>query len=153
MYSYLLEKYVDTKDVEIRNQIIECHLPLVTAVVAKVYNKQMLPDYEFTDLVQFGVFGLINAIENYDKKKADRFSTYAWIKIRGAIIDEMRKLDFVPRATRAKVKTMYKLLQENEEANTPNNIHKVAKQVGLKMRDIDVFYGDYKISLEECVGL
>jgi RNA polymerase sigma factor for flagellar operon FliA len=153
MTAHLLEKYADTKDIELRNEIIENCIPLVKTVVSKVYNKKMSPDYEFGDLVQFGIFGLISAIENYDKNKCDRFTPYAWIRIHGAIIDEMRKLDFVPRATRSKIKLMHQLLQDKGERMTPAIVYNTAREVGLKTRDLHVFYGDYKISLEECVGM
>ncbi len=86
-----------------KKELVEEHLPLVKNVANKIYRKLPEGVLEFDELVNVGVIGLIKAIENYDKNKA-RFSTYAYIKIRGEILDFLRKLDFVPRGVREKIK-------------------------------------------------
>jgi len=79
------------------------HLPLVKKVAGRIYKRIPPGVIEFDELVNTGVIGLMKAIDNYDSKKA-RFSTYAYIKVRGEILDYLRKLDFLPRSVREKVK-------------------------------------------------
>ncbi|WP_457678177.1 sigma-70 family RNA polymerase sigma factor [Thermovibrio sp.] len=86
-----------------RKELILEHLPLVKKVANKIYRRIPEGVIEFEELVNTGVIGLIKAVENYDEKKA-KFSTYAYIKVRGEILDYLRKLDFLPRSVREKVK-------------------------------------------------
>ncbi len=79
------------------------NLPLVKKVASKIYKRIPPGVIEFEELVNTGVIGLMKAIDNYDSRKA-RFSTYAYIKIRGEILDYLRKLDFLPRSVREKIK-------------------------------------------------
>ncbi len=86
-----------------RKDLVMEHLPLVKKIASKIYNR--IPDgiVDFEELVNTGVIGLIKAIERYDSNKA-KFSTYAYIKIRGEILDYLRKQDFLPRSVREKIK-------------------------------------------------
>ncbi|SNZ08116.1 RNA polymerase, sigma 28 subunit, SigD/FliA/WhiG [Persephonella hydrogeniphila] len=86
-----------------REKLILDNLSLVKKVASKIYYRLPKGDIEFDDLVNVGVIGLMKAIEKYDKDKA-RFSTYAYIKIRGEILDYLRSLDIVPRTVRDKIK-------------------------------------------------
>jgi len=86
-----------------RKELVMEHLPLVKKVANKIYRRIPEGAVEFEELVNTGVIGLIKAIEKYDEKKA-KFSTYAYIKIRGEILDYLRKLDFLPRSVREKIK-------------------------------------------------
>ncbi len=86
-----------------KEQIVLENLPLVKKVAGKIFHK--LPDceIEFDDLVNTGIVGLLKAIDKYDKDKA-KFSTYAYIKIRGEILDFLRKQEVVPRSMKEKIK-------------------------------------------------
>jgi len=86
-----------------KKELVLEHLPLVKKVANRIYRRIPEGAVEFEELVNTGVIGLIKAIEKYDQKKA-KFSTYAYIKIRGEILDYLRKLDFLPRSVREKVK-------------------------------------------------
>jgi RNA polymerase sigma factor for flagellar operon FliA len=86
-----------------KKELVLEHLPLVKKVANKIYRRIPEGAVEFEELVNTGVIGLIKAIEKYDEKKA-KFSTYAYIKIRGEILDYLRKLDFLPRSVRERVK-------------------------------------------------
>ena len=86
-----------------RKEIVLEHLPLVKKVANKIYKRIPEGVVDFEELVNTGVIGLIKAIDKYDEKKA-KFSTYAYIKIRGEILDYLRKLDFLPRSVRGKIK-------------------------------------------------
>ncbi|WP_029521966.1 sigma-70 family RNA polymerase sigma factor [Persephonella sp. KM09-Lau-8] len=86
-----------------REKLILDNLSLVKKVASKIYYRLPKGDIEFDDLVNVGVIGLMKAIEKYDKDKA-KLSTYAYIKIRGEILDYLRSLDIVPRTVRDKIK-------------------------------------------------
>ncbi|MEO2082473.1 MAG: sigma-70 family RNA polymerase sigma factor [Desulfurobacteriaceae bacterium] len=86
-----------------RRDLVLENLPLVKKVANKIYRRIPEGAVDFDELVNVGVIGLMKAIDNYDSEKA-KFSTYAYIKIRGEILDFLRKLDFLPRNVREKVK-------------------------------------------------
>ncbi len=93
-----------------KDEIILENLPLVKKVASKIYYKLPDCDIEFDDLVNTGIIGLIKAIDKYNEGKA-KFSTYAYIKIRGEILDYLRNLEIVPRSVKDKIK---KEKEENE---------------------------------------
>jgi RNA polymerase sigma factor for flagellar operon FliA len=95
--------YRKTRDPKIREAFIKQYAPLVKYVAGKVA-MGMPHNVEFDDLVGFGVFGLIDAIDKYDPEKNVKFKTYAVMRIRGAIFDELRQIDFVPRSVRQKTR-------------------------------------------------
>ncbi len=101
------------------------YAPLVKYVAGKVA-VGMPHNVEFDDLVGFGVFGLFDAIEKYDPEKHVKFKTYAVTRIRGAIYDELRSIDWVPRSVRQKTK-------EIEET-----IHTLEAQLGRSASDMEI---------------
>jgi len=86
-----------------RDRLILENLSLVKKVASKIYYRLPKGEIEFDDLVNVGVIGLIKAIERYNRDRA-KLSTYAYIKIRGEILDYLRSLDIVPRTIRDKIK-------------------------------------------------
>ncbi|HIE60064.1 MAG TPA: sigma-70 family RNA polymerase sigma factor [Persephonella sp.] len=86
-----------------RDSLVLENLQLVKKVASKIYYRIPKGEIEFDELVNIGVIGLMKAIEKYDKDKA-KFSTYAYIKIRGEILDYLRSLDILPRGLREKIK-------------------------------------------------
>ncbi|MGP1594470.1 MAG: RNA polymerase sigma factor WhiG [Treponema sp.] len=91
--------YKRTKNAKIREFFIVKYAPLVKYVAGKV-SVGMPGNVEFDDLVGYGVFGLLDAIDRYDPEKNVKFNTYAVTRIRGAIFDELRSIDWVPRSVR-----------------------------------------------------
>ena len=90
-----------TKSPALREKFIKQYMPLVKYVAGKVA-VGMPSSVEFDDLVGFGQFGLLDAINKYDVSKNVKFKTYAVTRIRGAIFDELRQIDWVPRSVRQK---------------------------------------------------
>ncbi len=86
-----------------RKEIILENLPLVKKVASRIHRRLPEGTVEFEELVNVGVIGLMKAVDKYDEAKA-KFSTYAYIKIRGEILDFLRKLDPLPRNLRNKIK-------------------------------------------------
>jgi RNA polymerase sigma factor for flagellar operon FliA len=99
----LWQEYRRTRDPKIREDFIKQYAPLVKYVAGKVA-VGMPHNVEFDDLVGFGVFGLLDAIEKFEPDKNVKFKTYAVTRIRGAIFDELRSIDWVPRSVRQKTR-------------------------------------------------
>lgn len=97
----LWEEFRKTKSAKLRDKFIRQYMPLVKYVAGKVA-VGMPNSVEFDDLVGFGQFGLLDAINKYDPAKGVKFKTYAVTRIRGAIFDELREIDWVPRSVRQK---------------------------------------------------
>lgn len=96
-------EYRDTKDPKIRDTFLRQYAPLVKYVAAKAHDG-MPAAVEFDDLVSYGTFGLLDAIERFDLGQKVKFKTYAVSRIRGAIFDELRSSDWVPRSVRQKMR-------------------------------------------------
>lgn len=105
--------YRDTGDQSIRDAIVKQYAPLVKYVAGKV-SVGMPQSVDFDDLVGFGVFGLFDAIEKFDPDKHVKFKTYAVTRIRGAIFDELRSIDWVPRSVRQKTREIDETVQHLE---------------------------------------
>ncbi|MCL2461802.1 MAG: FliA/WhiG family RNA polymerase sigma factor [Defluviitaleaceae bacterium] len=95
--------YIATKDPALKERLIVEYAPLVKFVAGKLII-HIGQHAEFDDLISYGIFGLIDAIDRFDLSKGVKFETYASVRIRGAIIDSIRKLDWVPRTLRQKNK-------------------------------------------------
>jgi RNA polymerase sigma factor for flagellar operon FliA len=102
-----------TGDRLLRERLILHYAPLVTSVASRVGMR--LPNtVEQADLVSYGMFGLIDAIEKYALDRAVKFETYASARIRGAIIDELRAMDWIPRSVRTKARAVDRAYAELE---------------------------------------
>lgn len=101
----LWETYADTKDSGIKEQLIIEYSQVVKYVAGRL-SMYLGSNVEFDDLVGYGVFGLIDAIDKFDLEKGIKFETYASLRIRGAILDNIRKMDWIPRSVRKKQKSI-----------------------------------------------
>lgn len=117
--------YRETRNPAIRDRLVEQYAPLVKYVAGKVA-VGMPHNVEFDDLVGYGVFGLFDAIEKFDPEKHVKFKTYAVTRIRGAIFDELRSIDWVPRSVRQKSR-------EIEEA-----VHRLESSLGRSATDAEI---------------
>lgn len=111
----LWDDYAKTKSPEIREKLILEYAPLVKLVAGRL-SMYLGYNVEYDDLVGYGVFGLIDAIDKYDSMKAVKFETYASLRIRGAILDQIRKMDWIPRTIRQKQKKIDAAIKEIESA-------------------------------------
>ena len=99
---------------EARDALITHFAPLVTQVATRMIGR--LPDtVELGDLVSYGMFGLIDAVEKFEPARGFKFETYAAQRVRGAIIDELRAADWVPRSVRAKARTVEQATRQLEQ--------------------------------------
>ncbi len=112
----LWEEYSKNKTPELREQIIIEYAGLVKIVAGKL-SIYLGYNVEYDDLVGYGMFGLIDAIDKYDFDKGVKFETYASLRIRGAVLDQVRRMDWLPRTVRQKQKRMDAAYQKLEAAN------------------------------------
>lgn len=110
----LLEEYATTKSPEAREKIILEFAPLVKLVAGRL-SMYLGYNVEYEDLVSYGIFGLIDAIDKFDCMKEVKFETYASLRIRGAILDQIRKMDWIPRTIRQKQKKIEAVIKEIEQ--------------------------------------
>jgi RNA polymerase sigma factor for flagellar operon FliA len=103
----LWREFKETGDTALRERLILHYSPLVKYVAGRV-GVGLPPNIEQADLVSYGIFGLIDAIEKFDIERAIKFETYAISRIRGAIIDELRSIDWIPRSVRYKAREVEK---------------------------------------------
>ena len=102
---------------------------------------------EYDDLVGYGVFGLIDAIDKYDNLKAVKFETYASLRIRGAILDQIRKMDWIPRTIRQKQKRIEVSIKEIEaETGRAATDEEIAKKLGISDDEYAAWQSQMKIT-------
>ncbi len=131
----LWKQYSHTKSSEIREKLILEYSPLVKYVAGRL-SIYFGNNVEYEDLLSYGIFGLIDAIDKFDLSKGVKFETYASLRIRGAIIDSIRQLDWVPRTLRQKSKEIEKMYAqlENERGHHPED-SEVAAKLGMSMQE------------------
>src|SRR5262249_33408569 len=127
----LWASYRQNRDALSRDQLIERYLPLVRFLVAGVRNPlPVILDSE--DLVGVAVLGLIDAIERFDPERGVKFETFAGRRVRGAIVDHLRCLDWLPRTTRRHLKSVHRGLTElQNKLNRHPSDDELAKHLGL----------------------
>lgn len=111
----LWEEYSKKKSSEIREQIILEYAPLVKLVAGRL-SMYLGHNVEYEELVSYGIFGLIDAIDKFDFMKQVKFETYASLRIRGSILDQIRKMDWIPRTIRQKQKKIETVVKELEQS-------------------------------------
>jgi RNA polymerase sigma factor FliA len=127
---------------ELRNQLIEYYLPLVKYNGERIW--QRLPDgVELDDLISAGVFGLMDAINAFDMNRGVKFETYCVPRIRGAMLDELRSMDWVPRLVRSKASKLNESLKTLEAAlgRTPNE-NELAEHMGIPVQEMEKLIAD-----------
>jgi RNA polymerase sigma factor FliA len=132
----LWERYAASPDAATREQLILHYAPLVKYVAGRVA-VGMPANVEHADLVSYGIFGLMDAIEKFDVAKGFKFETYAITRIRGAIIDELRSVDWVPRSVRSKARKLETAVQrlESELHRSPTE-EELAAELGWSVDEL-----------------
>ena len=130
------EAYNKTKDPEARERLILEYLPIVKIVAGRLAVR-FHGHVEMDDLVSYGIFGLIDAIDKFDHDKGVKFETYASLRIRGSIIDNIRRLDWVPRALRQDSKKLDAVYSELESSlgREPKD-EEVAAKLGVSVDEV-----------------
>jgi len=114
-------------------EVLRRHLPLVRRVVQRLAARKP-PHIELDDLVSWGIVGLLDAMRKYDPKKEASFTTYAQFRIRGAILDHLRSLDWVPRSVRQKASLIEKTAHALEGVlGRPPTEEEIAGELGMSL--------------------
>ena len=132
----LWRRYRETHNLEIREFFVEQYSALVKYVAGKVAIG-MPQNVEFDDLVSYGSFGLLDAIEKFDPEREIKFKTYAMTRIRGAIFDELRSIDWIPRSIRQKAKQVEETVSmlENKLGHTVED-DDIAREMNLSVVEL-----------------
>jgi RNA polymerase sigma factor for flagellar operon FliA len=130
-------EYRRTKDLALRDRLIVAYAPLVKYVAGRLGSG--LPAHvEEADLVSYGLLGLIGAIERFDPERDIKFETFAMSRIKGAIIDELRALDWVPRSVRSRAREIERAIAELEArlGRAPTD-DEIAAKIGVTPEELD----------------
>ena len=124
-----------TDDLSARDALILQHVPLLRHIVGRM----SLPlSLSREDLEGYGVLGLIAAADSWDESRGLKFSTYAFPKIRGAILDELRRLDFLPRGRRERLRELDRAVSELEQVHgIAPSPEEIAERLSLSLDDVD----------------
>jgi len=133
----LWKEYKSTKNADIRSYLVEKYSPLVKHVAGRIA-VGMPQNVEFDDLVSYGVFGLLDAIEKFDPVREIKFKTYAMTRIRGSIFDELRSVDWIPRSIRQKAKQLEQIIAqlENQDGKKVDD-EAIAKELGVSVNELN----------------
>ncbi|GAA4332511.1 RNA polymerase sigma factor WhiG [Streptomyces venetus] len=147
----LWRSYKATGDERLREQLILHYSPLVKYVAGRV-SVGLPSNVEQADFVSSGVFGLIDAIEKFDIDREIKFETYAITRIRGAMIDELRALDWIPRSVRQKARNVERAYATLEARlrRTPTE-GEVAAEMGIAVEELHAVFS--QLSLANVVAL
>lgn len=127
----------DPNNQEMRNRLVENYLPLVKYNGERIWSR--LPEgVELDDLISAGIFGLMDAIDAFDLTRGVKFETYCVPRIRGAMLDELRTMDWVPRLVRSKASKLNEALKTLEArlGRTPTEIE-LSEQMQISVAELE----------------
>lgn len=151
----LWEMYSKKPTTEIREQIIIEYAPLVKIVAGRL-NMHLGYHVEYEDLCSYGVMGLIDAVDKFDLTKEVKFETYASLRIRGAILDQIRKMDWIPRTIRQRQRSLEDATRKVEERTGKiATDEEIAAELGISDEELLKWRGQLQstnvVSLDEYV--
>ncbi|MBR6771658.1 MAG: FliA/WhiG family RNA polymerase sigma factor [Lachnospiraceae bacterium] len=142
----LWDEYTRAKSPEIREKLILEYAPLVRLVAGRL-SMYLGYNVEYDDLVGYGIFGLIDAIDKFDSMKAVKFETYASLRIRGAILDQIRKMDWIPRTIRQRQKRIDAAIKQIEAEHGRAALdEEIAAVLGISEEEFGEWQSQMKIT-------
>ncbi|MCR5503865.1 MAG: FliA/WhiG family RNA polymerase sigma factor [Lachnospiraceae bacterium] len=142
----LWSDYTRTKSPDLREQLILEYAPLVKLVAGRL-SMYLGYNVEYEDLCSYGIFGLIDAIDKFDAMKDVKFETYASLRIRGSILDQIRKMDWIPRTIRQKQRQIDTAMKEIEaRTGRPATDEEIAAALGVTGEEYDKMQSQMKIT-------
>lgn len=140
------ENYIKNPTAEMREQIILEYAPLVKIVAGRL-SMYLGGNVEYDDLVSYGIFGLIDAIDKFDMDKDVKFETYASLRIRGSILDQIRKMDWIPRTVRQKQKRIDEAIKNLEVRTGMNPTDEMlAQELGVSQEELLGWQSQLKVT-------
>lgn len=151
----LWENYSKSRNQDIREKLILEYAPLVKIIAGRL-SMYLGYNVEYEDLVSYGIFGLIDAIDKFDYGKGIKFETYASLRIRGSILDQIRKMDWIPRSLRQKQKRLETAMSELEtELGRAPSDEELAEKLEITVDELCNWEGQSMsstmMSLDECI--
>jgi len=129
----LWKKYLKGRDPKFKENLVVQYISLVKYVAGRLMIT-LPPSVELNDLESAGVMGLIDAIERYDPKYGVKFESYAIPRIKGSMLDELRKLDWIPRSIRSKTRELEKVIQQVEnEKGGPATDEELSEKLNISL--------------------
>lgn len=149
----LWKAYKEQHSQKAKDELIVSYVSLVKIIAGRLYTSYNA-HVDYDDLIGYGIIGLIDAIEKFDHKKDVKFETYANIRIRGSIIDQIRHLDWVPRSTRQKYKKVEEAISKLQKIHGGDvSDDMIAKELDLEVEEYQKLLGEVTtysvLSLEE----
>lgn len=142
----LWDQYKKNKSPEVREKLIIEYANLVNLVAGRM-GMYLGYTVEYDDLVGYGIFGLIDAIDKFDLTKNVKFETYASLRIRGSILDQIRKMDWVPRTLRQRQKQIDSMAAKIEEKEgRPATDAEIAKQLNVSEEEYNGWKSEIQLS-------
>ena len=142
----LWQDYSRSRSTDIREKLILEYAPLVKLVAGRL-SMYLGYNVEYDDLVSYGIFGLIDAIDKFDITKTVKFETYASLRIRGAILDQIRKMDWIPRTVRQKQKQIDAAMKEIEvEYGRTATDEEIAVRLGITENEYVEWQSQMKVT-------
>ncbi|MCB1877773.1 MAG: RNA polymerase sigma factor FliA [Chromatiales bacterium] len=125
-----------------QDELVAQHAPLVKRIAYHLMNR-LPPSVQADDLIQAGMIGLLEAARNYDSSQGASFETYAGIRIRGAMLDEIRRTDWTPRSVHRKAREVAEAMRriENEQGRDARD-NEVAAELGISLDDYHTILRD-----------
>lgn len=148
--------YKHHSDTAAREELIRRHLHLVRYIAGRLVI-HLPPNVEFDDLLAYGVFGLIDAIDKFDIRRGIKFETYAYTRIKGAILDGLRSLDWAPQSLRKRGREIAKAYGKLEaELGRSATDEEVANELGMSLDELQQVLSRLNhinvLSLEDLIG-
>ncbi|MGN0349098.1 MAG: FliA/WhiG family RNA polymerase sigma factor [Roseburia sp.] len=142
----LWEEYQKNASPKLREKLIIEYAPLVKVVAGRL-SMYLGYNVEYEDLVSYGIFGLIDAIDKFDLGKDVKFETYASLRIRGSILDQIRKMDWIPRTVRQKQKKIEEAIRQIETKTGHNaSDEEVARELGIAEEELSEWQSQLKVT-------
>jgi RNA polymerase sigma factor for flagellar operon FliA len=147
----LWQRYHRRAEADVENALVEKYLPLVSAVMGRL--AMTLPDHvDHDDLYSVGLLGLLQALRNYDPTCGTAFETYARLRVRGAMLDELRRMDWVPRTVHEKARKVKNMMLQLEQTlgKTPTEAQ-MAKALGISGKQYEELLNEVRPAAFICL--
>ena len=144
----LWQEYIKKPTPELREQLIIEYAQLVKLVAGRL-SMYLGHNVEYEDLVSYGIFGLIDAIDKFDAEKNVKFETYASLRIRGAILDQIRKMDWIPRTVRQRQRKIDDAIKQVEmRTGKTASDEDIAREIGISDEELGTWQSQLKVTNE-----
>lgn len=139
--------YKSNRSLELRNKLVLTYVPFVKSILRHINlpSNSILTE---SDLINFGIIGLIESIEKFDPEQNVKFETYAYQRIRGAIFDELRRFDWLSRNSRKKVKEYIDTVDKSFAEKGIYDLNDILKRLNINEKELKEFVKAYQSSQE-----